>query len=443
MRWRTTAVYLAVLLIVGGYFYYFEVLKNEQKQIEEKEAKRVFVFNPDSVSQIEIGSGEQAVRLEKKEGWHIVQPITSEVDRTIFDGLFSELRDLETTRSLGAVPADLGPYGLAQPALKVRFQADGQWRELLVGSENPSGDSRYAKKGEGNELFLIDKRAWQSLNKNLKDLRKKDLFAWHSDQVQAFNIEWASGEKLTFERSATGKGWNEAGRPDLKINGKRVDRLLDQLQWLRAVDFVDPGEKPKTLSLKLVIQLKGGKESQLVLGELDKTAMQVVADSPGLPSPVRISSNIFQEVPKSPETFQDRSLLALDPGEVRGLKWKRGEAEGSAARTDQGKWEAGGKAIEDPWLINGLVEDAAQVEYTETSEYAPPGPEAGLNRVDFTGPDGQSVRISWAALPEQGKEPVFVKMEKGEKILYVKVPAQELKRIDQSLEDLAGEKKQK
>ncbi len=440
MRWRSTAVYLAVLLIVGGYFYYFEVLKTEQKQIEEKEAKRVFVFSPDSVSQIEIGSGEQTVRLEKKEGWQIVQPLSSEVDKTSFDTLFSGIKNLETMRNLGTATGDLGAYGLARPALKVRFQADGQWRELLVGSENPSGDSRYAQKGDGNEVFLISGQAWQALNKNLKDLRRKDLFAWHSDEVQVFNIEWASGEKLRLERSGTGQKWKEAGRPDLKINGTKVERLLDQVQWLRAVEFLDPGEKPTTANVKLTLQLKGGTESQLILGELDKTALQVVADTPGIPTPVRISSNIFQEIPKSAETFQDRSLLGFDPGEVNGLKWKRAGSEGSAARIDQGKWETGGKAIDDPWTANRLIGDASQVEYTETADHAPLGPEENLNRLEFTGTDGQAASISWAAIPEQGKEPVFVKQEQSGKTLYVKVPAQELKRIDQSLEDLAGGK---
>lgn len=439
MRWRTTAVYLAILLLVGGYFYYFEVLKTEQRQAEEKEARRVFSFSPEAVSQIEIGACGQIVQLEKQGGWRIVQPLASEVDRVSFDALFSGLKNLETMRSLGPAPENLGTYGLAQPALKVRFQVDGQWRELLVGSENPTGDARYAKKGESGEVFLIDRPAWQSLNKTLKDLRKKELFTWRTDQVQAMDIEWRSGEKIRFERRAEGKGWTEAGRPDLKIKADKVEKLLDQVQWLRAADFLDESAKPDTPAVKLAIQLKGGAGSGLALGEPDQASRQAVALTQGFPVPVKVASHIFREIPKSADAFQDRSLLTLEAAEVRGLKWKRVGAEGSAARTDQGKWESGGKPLDDPWPVKALIEDAAQVEYIEKADNAPELPGADSNRVEFLGPDGQSASISWSALPEQDKGQALVQLEQGGKTLYVRVQHEDLRRLDESLADLAGE----
>ena len=124
MKWRSTALYLAIFLVIGGYFYYFEVVKTERKEVAEKEAKRVFSYDPDSVRAIEVvPAKERAYRLEKQDRWRITEPVKWEIDRTNFDTLFLGLKNLEITRKVGPVAEDLQRYGLAEPAFKIRFQA--------------------------------------------------------------------------------------------------------------------------------------------------------------------------------------------------------------------------------------------------------------------------------------------------------------------------------
>ncbi|MFZ2445472.1 MAG: DUF4340 domain-containing protein [Syntrophobacteraceae bacterium] len=438
MRWRNTAVYLIILLLVGGYFYYFEVVRKEEKQAAEKESKRVFSFNPEAVTAIEVAVGRgQPVRVEKKDGWRIVKPVGSEVDRSSFDSFFGALRGLDTVRKLGPAPEKLEAFGLADPPLKIRFEAGGEWFELAVGGLNPAGDARYARKAGGADIFLIDQLAFQSLDVGLKELRKKELFAWRTDQVLAMDVEWRSGEKVRFERREGEKEWTAAGRPELKIKGAKLDSLIDQVRWLRAVDFLDESAKPDPPAVKVLLHLKGGGNSEIALGDPDPAAKQVVASTSAFNVPVKIASHFLLELPKSAEAFLDRSILTHNAAEVREVRWKRAGAEGSAVRTGESKWEIGGKPLEGPALVPTLLDEAARTEYLDKAESGPDLSGADANYLEFMGADRKLASLAWPALPEEDTGTLTARLELDGKTSDVRLQLQALRPLDEAVDELA------
>lgn len=485
MRWRNTAVYVVILLLAGGWFYYFDVFKKEQKETEEKQAKQVFAIDTGSISEIDVGAKDRFIKLEKHGEWHIVKPFESEVDPAAISGFLSGLKNLEQTRKLGALE-NPSTYGLAQPALRIGFQAGDQRMELMVGDENPSREARYAQKTGDPDVFLIDKFGFQALNKTVKDFRKKELFTWQTDQVTAVEIQPSDAEKIRFDRLEDKNGWKEADRPDLKVKTEKVDKLIDQIHWLRASDFLEEGTKIEKTAVKLKIQLKDGTVSDIDIGDPDKTTMLAVAIASGFPVPVKVASHILQEIPRSAESFEDRSLLPHEAAEVRALKWKRAAAEGTASRTDENKWELNGKPLKDSWTITSLIEEAAQIEYVakpgsgssqkheaksgdgkteiekpaggkeieknpadgKTQDEKPAGENPAAEpdfsgtdsrRVEFLGEKGPLRTISWMPLPDKdkGTDPVLV--EESGKSTRVSVQTQDLRRLEDILGELAAE----
>ena len=168
MRWRTTAIYFLVLLLIGGIYAVMESRQKEAARVE-KESKRVFRFDAQAVKEIEIRSGEaKPIHLDKGEKWRISQPIASDVDRTAFDGFFSALEDIEFERKIGKPSDNLEAFGLNKPSLVVRVLAGNDWLELQVGEKNPAETSRYARAGEGGDVFMISSATYNALNKSLE-----------------------------------------------------------------------------------------------------------------------------------------------------------------------------------------------------------------------------------------------------------------------------------
>lgn len=440
MRWRNTAVYLVIFLLLGGYYYYFEIVKKEQKEAAEKESRLVFSYNPESVNAIEVVSaGVQPLRLEKQDTWMITQPLRSEVDRPVLDSFLGAIGKLQVMRKVGSA-GKLEAYGLADPALTLRIDVGDKKMGLLVGEQNPTGDARYAKTQEGDEVFLIDQLAWGNLNKGLKELRKKELFSWRANQVHAVDIEWRAGEKIRFERR-DGGNWGVSDKPDLKIKSEKLENLLDEIHFLRATDFLDESARPNQPEVRLVFHLEGDKTSELTLGNPDPGTRQVLATSPELPVPVKVGSHFFNDLPKTAVALEDRSLLSFSQPEVRELKWKRAGAEGSAVRVDESKWSLGGTAIskplDDPWPVTVLLEDLSQAEYDEKLEGGTGVPDPAANYLEILGAGGKIASVSWGALPEGEKKEVILRVEKGQEMSFVKVQLENFRHIDEGLGELA------
>ena len=297
--------------------------KQKEAAREEKESKRVFTFDAQAVKEIEIRSGEaKAIHLEKGEKWRISQPIASDVDRAVFADFFSALQNIEQERKIGKHSDNPAAFGLDKPSLVVRLLAGSDWLELRVGGKNPADTSRYAKAGEGGDVFMISNATYDALNKSLKDLRRKELFAWQPDQVSAVDVKWRNGEGLSLERQGGTKQWKSANQPDIEIKARKVQNLLDELHWLRAVDFAEKDAMPSAAQVEVKLKLKDGQTSELKVADPDQAKKQAVAACSEIEGPVLIASHILEAIPKSAASLADRSLISADAADIRQITWK-------------------------------------------------------------------------------------------------------------------------
>ena len=446
MKWRNTAIYFLILLLIGGIYLVIEK-KQEKAAREEKESKRVFTFDAQAVKEIELGFPDaRAIHLEKGEKWRISQPISSDVDTSRFSDFFSALHTIELERNIGKSSGSLEAFGLDRPSLVIRLLAGSGWLELKMGGKNPAETSRYATTGEGGDVFMISSSTYDTLNTSLKDLRKKELFAWQPDQVNTVDVKWRSGEELSLEQQGGPTEWKSANQPDVKIKADKVRNLLDELHWLRAVDFEEKTEKDAMPSGALVdvkLKLKDGQTSELKVADPDQAKKQAVAASSEIEGPVSIASHILSSIPKSAASLADRSLISADAADIREITWQTENGSGNLVWMDQNRWgskegNAGPKAVENPRQLRIFLSQMENAEYIEAVEPAPNPPEGALNRVQFVDAVGEKSSLTWDKLPADTANPVTIWMERKGAPRAVTVRYEDVKRLNQSLAEMAG-----
>ncbi len=140
---------------------------------------------------------------------------------------------------------------------------------------------------------MMSSATYDALNKGLRDLRRKELFTWQPDQVSAVDVKWRSGDGFSLERQGGAKQWKSANQPGLEIKARKVQNLLDELHWLRAVDFVEKDAMPSSAQVEIRLKLKDGQTSELKVADPDQAKKQAIAASSEIEGPVLVASHIL------------------------------------------------------------------------------------------------------------------------------------------------------
>ena len=438
MRFRNTAGYALVLILIVGVYAVMDMQKDKADR-KQKEARRVFTFSTNTVSQIEIEAGEnQVVSLKKTGKWTISSPIVSEADNTQLTGLLSTLQNVEVERKIGKPSGNLQAFGLDKPSFVVRFLAGAKWLELDAGAQNPSQTDRYAMAGKNGEVFLISSQAYDDLNKSLTDLRGKELFSWGPGQVKALQIKWRDGARLDIEREGDTSLWKSKSQPELKIAADKVDSLLEGLHWLRATDFLAKGAMPPSPDVDVKLQLKDGSTPELKVALPAPGKKQAVATSSEVQCPVLLSTYFLSSIPHTADSLVDRSLVSTNTSHIKKLAWKTDDSSGDLVRIDSDKWgkadtASAPKALENSWLVENLLAYAHSAAYTGAARPAGKPPQSARNSLRLVDVFGKMSSLTWNAPAPGTTGPVDAWLEKDGSVLRVRVKREDLQRIGGSL----------
>lgn len=452
MKWRHSLIYLIVLVLIGGYYYYFEVVRKDQREAAARLAKQVFHFQVAKVRGLDLWSKDKhAVRLVKKKHWQIVAPVQAQVDEPTLQGMLSTLSTLHMERTVVAKAKDLQPYGLQHPVLTVRLRIGNQWRELALGSRNPAGDGYYAKTGAQPKVFLVSEGIWGILHKGVNDLRRRELFTFHPDQVTAMRVSWQNGDVVHVEQQPKTHAWVAPESPQLKISSTKVVNVLDQILYLQANKFLQ--EKPQDLNkyglttpeATVKLRLKNARTVELQLAKQTAGENQIAALSSQLPAVVQIDAGIYKELPKTVRNLENRSLVAFQTTDVQRIDWrtKRQSRQWAASGADRWSVQVGSAAptkLKDGWSVEALLYDVKQAEYTKVLRPAPNPSAQPENRLEFWNKQKQPLgALIWDNLaqanPVEGKSGlVTVWLKKSGQSRAVQVKANVIERIAKDLQ---------
>ena len=445
MKGRQTILYLLVLLLVGGYFYYFEVIRTEQKEAAEKEAKKVFHIQSADIQALQIDTkGKKPVQLKKEAQWRIVEPVKADLDQAPLQDMLNTLSNLESTREVAATTQELKPYGLEDPALKIRFQVPGQSAELIAGDKNPAGDGRYAKVADKPAVFLIAEGQWNLIAKGLDELRKRDLFTFKTDEATGIKVTWQNGNSVNVEKQAEGSAWKSTELPELKLKNTKVNNLLDQVHFLRATAFLE--EAPSNLQplglesplVRVSIRLKDGTTVDLRLAKDDKDPKMLVALSSQLPAAVLLDGGILHDLPVNTQSLEDRSLLSLNRDEIKQVKWQWGEASGEAVQTAPDNWsvkrgDKDSQPLKESWRIKSLLWDLNDFEYLSKPNPEPEIPQKPFVRLELWTGEKMVASFAWDQPQDTDTKPPTLWVARGDRTEAVQVESKAIQTLQKDL----------
>ena len=147
MRWQTTAVLAAILIVLGAFYYVYEIRLGPEREKVESRKGRVFTIEQADVTELEIKRGDSTVKLKREgDGWQIQAPVNARGDRGAVDETVTSVVTARMDREIDADPKALGDYGLDKPAAEITLRLkDGKQAGLILGAKCPTGLWVYAR----------------------------------------------------------------------------------------------------------------------------------------------------------------------------------------------------------------------------------------------------------------------------------------------------------
>ena len=177
MRFRNILILLAILLALGGYFYF-----TNTPEPPPKSEPRVFVWDieMDEIEHIEIrlpreDKSEAFIKIEEKGKfpWYFDDPERSEIEVARWGGgipLLLSGPGAERVIVKNATEEKLTELGLAQPRMvMVLTLEDGDTLNITVGDRTPDGQTFYVQIPNSNDVALVDYTWYEVLERLVKE----------------------------------------------------------------------------------------------------------------------------------------------------------------------------------------------------------------------------------------------------------------------------------
>jgi len=292
---------IIALLLVG--FYFYETRQEEKKKSAEEEASALFQVKAEDVSRLVLKSGDQEMRLEKKEGtWEILHPVTSGVDAFALSRLLTRLTGLKSLRLMAESPKDLSEFGLHEPNVSLTFKAGDEEYVLRIGHISPIEKGYYVTTRKDPKVYLISGDDKRALDRPLLELRDKKLFTLKTDLVRQVVLE-RKGERWVLEKR-DGK-WVLQGHEDLNIDTEKVDVFLRPTLWAEAQSF----EKEEAVDLKPFgldapqarVRLSDEQQTEEIAYGSEAPPDRIFAMVKGKPQVVTVRNRLLRDLPQTKE----------------------------------------------------------------------------------------------------------------------------------------------
>lgn len=464
MRAQKLIIYLAVLVLVAGAYFYSES-RHSQKQDQEKEAKQVFKVNVADIKALTLKNDKGQIDLERipepekpstpppsatptpispAGEWRLTKPIAARADELTINSLLTGLADLKRQRHLDEVPAEtIKEFGLDKPLFTLEFQASGQDHQLRFGHKAPGQQSFYAQKDTDPQILLIRVADKETLDRSLTDLRSKKIFSLTPEKVT--EIRLIRNDNRLILRKNEPSGWALENNPAITLRTDRINALLNEISGAKALEFV--AEKADDLkkyglvpspALRLTL-LAGTQEETLLFGSKqgDRSYAQISGTTPI----IQVDQALVEKLPVSYEALEDRRLWSGQDTEVQKVVWGAPDKLRTAVR-DQNGWSIlngdDKPARQEPGMKFNLVfRRCKDLEFSKILPAAQIKKDKGpVFTLQLSGPEDKKL----FTLEEfsEDKDQIKVSFTQGDKTLAGLVPAKGLSQLKEILAALGA-----
>ena len=311
---KSTLVLVLIALVLGGFVYYYEFKRTPAAEKSEDTSKPAFNFPATDIAALTLERAGQKISFEKHgDDWLITQPVETRADRSVLEGIATDLASARVSRTFPAAADRLATYGLASPAVALEIKLkNGQQHRLQLGAKDFSGLSVYGIVDGAKDVALLPDTLLTSSDKPLDDLRDRsvlDVSAW---DVTSFDLKNKSGEVSATKQSS---GWHIEEPRSTAADAGEIESLLAQVSSAKmtrvesekATDLAKYGLDKPEVALR-VHDLKG-EERGLLVGR--KVGDDYYARDSARPLVFRINTDLYKKLGDALFDLRDKNLIHL------------------------------------------------------------------------------------------------------------------------------------
>src|SRR5215470_2230154 len=323
MRWYTTVALAVALLLVGGFYYVYEIRWAPERERVETRKGRVFQAEAADVTAVELKRPEDTVRLARVgDGWELKSPITARGDRTRVDETLTTVLTAKADREIDPKPAALADFGLDKPAAEVTLTLkDGKTLGLALGSKTPTGVWVYARETGKPAVVALPDGVLREATKPVSDFRDRTILSVERKEVSGFDVT-ADGQTISVDHA--GDAWRITKPVALRADTEAIGDMFEKLTAAKVKEFA--AEAPASRAtygldkpLRLTIHTGRDKDRAsrtLLVGRTDAAKKGVYAMREGEQSVLLLPEDVSKAIPRTVAALRDKQVVAVDRDKV-------------------------------------------------------------------------------------------------------------------------------
>jgi len=249
MKFKSTYVMGALLLIGIASVYLVDYKPTEEKKVKEELSKKLLLIDFDEVIGIDLRNEFGAVSFAKPLNglFSITSPIIADGDKFVIDGMLRAVKNVKKVREISTgINANLLPYGLETPLTELTFLlSDSSLSGISLGGESPTGEFIFASALGDDKIYTIPKAVFSQTNKNLFELREKKLLNFRRDEMGKITVSTA---EFKYEINRLGNGFLMMFPVTVNLDVNKVNAMLSRVSNERAKKFVDTEIPPSSVT---------------------------------------------------------------------------------------------------------------------------------------------------------------------------------------------------
>lgn len=366
--------------------------------------------------------------------WRLRRPVEAPADPHKVEGVLADLAALRVldprTGFVADDVRDMASFGLDPPRLRIEatpLAAPGKTRGrpevVLIGKDVPGQvDRAYARRGDQDDVVLIDARPLHDLGSDPHELRSRKVADFDPDHAGFLRVRAGSTEQ---ELARGPDGWTIVGAAAERADPQVVAELLAKLNELQTSDFLDPkavdraGLDPPWATLQVWLRNPlarpdtpapsaapaGPADVDLQLGRHDAARKAVYGRVKGDPSILVLPDLILKVLSGDALAFRARSILALDPKQIDRVEVRHGGQAVVVAAPAAGD-EAGGWRMTAPVAAPVDAEALARITFLLAGLRADRLVDARPEDLKRYGLDAPGLVVSWRTRDAAARPPL-------------------------------------
>jgi hypothetical protein len=212
-------------------------------------ASNGLMFTIDSllVDKVEIKTPASSITLEKRGvEWFVAQPTNYKADQANMGQIIHQIKNLEIKDIVSSKPEKHSVFQVDQTGTQVTVSEKGvEKASFILGKMAGSYSESYARKGNSNDVVIVEGASSYTFGRPVKDWRDKTILTASKESIKEVKYQYGD---TTFTVALSDSAWF-IGKD--KAQQSVVDGIMSSLSNLQADDFIDSTISPKITAMVL------------------------------------------------------------------------------------------------------------------------------------------------------------------------------------------------